>query len=220
MVDVETTGLYELRHSIVSIGAVDFCNPKNQFSMDCRIWDGAEISKKALEVNGFTEEQVRDPSKISLEDAVFCFISWAKTCSEWTLAGENPSFDKNFLNVALSKHNSRVDKAIENEKPEASRMKYDINFVKVEWPFGYRTIDVHTLCCASYLRRGLAPPVANNRSAISLDDALAYVGLQPEPKPHVALAGAILEAEVLHRLLYGKPMFDQFKDKKVPGYLP
>ena len=58
VVDVETTGLYPNKNSIVSIGAVDFLNPVNTFYQECRIWRGAKISDQALEVNGFTKKQI------------------------------------------------------------------------------------------------------------------------------------------------------------------
>ena len=43
VVDVETTGVDARKNSIVSIGAVDFENQKNQFYGECKIWEGAEI---------------------------------------------------------------------------------------------------------------------------------------------------------------------------------
>lgn len=63
--DVETTGEDSRKHSIVSIGALEFSNPKNQFYEECRIWEGAEVQEIALKINGFTEENIRDPKKQS-----------------------------------------------------------------------------------------------------------------------------------------------------------
>ena len=40
---------------------VDFDNPNERFYEECRIWDGAHIEPAAFVVNGFTEEQIRDP---------------------------------------------------------------------------------------------------------------------------------------------------------------
>ena len=63
VVDVETTGSIPYRHSIVSIGAVEFENPTNQFYEECRIFEGAEIEDIAMKVNGFSYDEINDPSK-------------------------------------------------------------------------------------------------------------------------------------------------------------
>lgn len=202
VVDVETTGLYEWRHSIVSIGAVEFENPQNQFYRECRIWDGAKISPEALKINGFTEEQVKSSSK-SLEGLIVKeYLDWALNCNDITPAGENPSFDAKFLIAALTRHN--------DHERICDRLK---------WPFGCRSIDVHTLCYADHIRRGETPPVNNKRTNISLDTALVYVGMEPEPSPHNALNGAKLEAEVISRILCRKPLFPEYERFELPEYL-
>ena len=58
VVDVEASGTDYSKHSIVSVGALDFANPKNRFYEECRIWDGAHIMDGALTVNGFTKAQI------------------------------------------------------------------------------------------------------------------------------------------------------------------
>ena len=45
---MEFSGLDPRKHSIVSIGAVDFENPSRQFYKECRIWHGAEIVPESL----------------------------------------------------------------------------------------------------------------------------------------------------------------------------
>src|SRR3990172_3819987 len=134
VVDVETSGLDPTRHSIVSIGAVEFANPENKFYEVCRIWEGAEISQKALERNGFSEEEIRDPNKKSLEEALKEFFEWAAKVDEQTLAGHNPSFDRDFLRTSAERYG-------------------------LPWAFSYRTVDLHSLCYTHFLRRNLAPPV-------------------------------------------------------------
>ena len=88
IVDVETTGLNPKNHSIVSIGAVDFSNPDNQLYLECRPWNGAEISERALEINGFTRNGLADTSKLSLYQVIEEFIEWAKGVEDHTIGGQ------------------------------------------------------------------------------------------------------------------------------------
>jgi DNA polymerase III epsilon subunit-like protein len=104
-----------------------------------------------------------------LEVAIKEFLEWIKNIKEKTIAGENPSFDRDFLKISAQKY-------------------------EIEWTLGHRTIDLHSLCYTHLLKRGLKPPTENGRSALNLDKILEYVGLPPEPKPHNALTGAKMEA--------------------------
>jgi len=194
VVDVETTGLDPQKHSIVSIGTVDFSNPENRFYQECCIWDGAEVTPEALEVNGFTEEDVRDPNKKTLEKVIKEFFEWIKNIEDKTIAGQDPAFDKSFL--------------------QASAERYGI-----EWKLGHRTVDLHSVCYFHYLKRGLVPPTKEGRTALNLDKIANYVGLPDESKPHHALNGAKLEAEAFSRFIYGKPLFGEFAKFSVPNYL-
>ncbi len=194
IVDVETTGLNPKRHSIVSIGAIDFSNPENQFYQECRIWDGAEISKEALEINGFSEKEIKNLNKRSLEEIIKDFLKWVSKINERTLAGENPAFDLNFLKASCERYN-------------------------ITWSLGYRTIDLHSLCYIHYLRRGLIPPEKDKKSNLNLDTILKYVGLPAEPKPHNALTGAKMEAEAFSRLVYGKNLLNEFNNYPIPHFL-
>ncbi len=196
VVDVETSGLDPLKNSIVSIGAVDFGNAKNQFYEECRTWDGAEAMPEALRVNGYTEEQIRDPNKKSLEEIMRAFIAWAKSAAnDTTFAGENVFFDHDFL--------------------KASALRYSL-----VWPFSYKIVDLHSVSFAHHLKRGLVPPSKNGKTILSLDRTLVYVGMPEEPKPHIAINGAKLEAEAFSRLLHGKPFFEEYRQYPIPEYLP
>lgn len=73
VIDVEASGVSPEKNSLVSLGAVDFANPQNRFYEECRIWDGAHIEKGALEVNGFTREQITDPKKKTDREVVTDF---------------------------------------------------------------------------------------------------------------------------------------------------
>lgn len=194
VVDVETTGLNPQKHSIVSIGALEFSNPKNQFYQECRIWDGAKVDLKALEINGFSKEEISNPSKQSLEELIKNFVDWRENIEDKTIAGQNPFFDRSFL--------------------KASAEKYKINV-----RFGQRIIDLHSLCYTHHLKRDLSPPIKDGRTDLGSDNILNYVGLPDEPKPHNALTGAKMEAEAFSRLIFGKPLLKEFKKFPMPDYL-
>ncbi|PIN81677.1 hypothetical protein COV11_01380 [Candidatus Woesearchaeota archaeon CG10_big_fil_rev_8_21_14_0_10_30_7] len=194
IVDVETTGLNPEKNSIVSIGAVDFNKPLDQFYQECHVWDGAEIDDYALKVNGFTREQVTDLSKKTLNEIITEFLAWTSNNSDMTLAGENPGFDRDFL--------------------ENSAKRYGL-----KWPFGYRTVDLHALSYAHHLSNGTTLPLKKNRTDINLNTTLLYVGLPEEPNPHIAITGAKMEAEAFSRIIHGKNLLKEFKQYAIPEYL-
>src|SRR4051812_5163735 len=103
ILDVETTGLNAEKNSLVSIGALDFNNPEDRFYEECRIWDGAEVDPKALEVNGYTEEEIRDPDKKTEADIVQNFWDWLADKEDITVAGQNCYVDVAFVNAALKR---------------------------------------------------------------------------------------------------------------------
>jgi DNA polymerase III epsilon subunit-like protein len=100
IVDIETTGIDPKKHAMVSIGAVDFNNPTYQFYEECRISENKEIQEKALGVNGFTEQQLRDSAKQPLPELLKHFRAWFRKASSKVMAGQNPSFDMSFLKQA------------------------------------------------------------------------------------------------------------------------
>jgi len=195
IVDVETAGIDAKKSSILSIGAVDFANPENQFYGECKIWnDTTEILDEALAINGFTQEQIRDKNKKKPGELLQDFLVWLETCEEKTMAGENPFFDRTFLKETAE--------------------KADIPVV-----FPYRTIDLHSLCYAHCLRRGISPPVKEKRTDLNLKKIFPYVGLPEEPLPHNALTGAKMEAEAFSRLIHGRSLLLEFEHHLIPDYL-
>lgn len=195
IVDVETTGLRPVeKYSIVSIGALEFDNPTNQFYQECRMREGAEIDPSALQVNGFTEEQIKNPTKQSLEYVMREFLEWSRLVQYRVLAGDNISFDRDYL--------------------QDSAQRYG-----VDWDIQFRPLDLYTLFYAHNLQRGISPPVLPNGKHMSTDRILGYVGLPPEPKPHRALMGAKVEAEAFSRLIYRRSLLEEFKKYALPSYL-
>lgn len=192
ILDVESSGLDPKKHSVLSIGAIDLDEPTNQFYDECRAWDGAQIEKEALEVNGFTETEARDSNRKSEAELIKAFVAWATDRPQVrTFAAQNVAFDRGFVEAACGR-------------------------AGIEFPFAHRTIDTHTLVWAHMRFRGIEPPVENHRSAINMKAALAYCGLPEEPKPHNALTGALCHAELVARVAYTKKLLPDFSSYEIP----
>lgn len=195
IVDVEASGTEYHKHSLVSIGAFDLDQPDNRFYGECRIWDGAHIMDGALEVNGFTEQEITDPSKQTEVELITAFLSWSADAgiADRTLTGQNVSFDRDMLRAAAGR-------------------------AGVDWNLAYRTIDTHSLCYMHMVTRGITPPIdpEHRRSALNLDAILTYCGIPEEPTPHNALTGALCHGEVVSRLLYGKKLLPEFAQYEIP----
>lgn len=192
IVDVEASGTEEYKHSIVSVGALDLANPSYRIYEECRIWDGAHVMDEALAVCGFSREEITDTKKQSEGDLVHRFLRWAEPLEDRTLAGQNVSFDRDFLKAA------------------AERAGH------TDWQFAYRTIDTHTLAWMHMVKRGLTPPIRNKRSGLDLDAIMRYCGLPDEPAPHNAMTGALSHAEVISRMLYGRKLLPEFAEYPIP----
>lgn len=191
VVDVETTGIEPNKHSLLSIGAVDFLDPERTFYIECRMFDGARVMDQALVVNGYSKEEIQDLSKKTEGEAVREFLLWAETSKIHTIAGQNPFFDVSFIQHAAYRNN-------------------------LDFPLAHRIIDLHSIVYFHMVRRGIEPPVKNGRTDINSDLIMNYVGIDTEPKPHNALNGAVWEAEAFSRLLYDKSLYPQFEHHEVP----
>jgi len=197
VIDVESSGTDPYKNSILSLGALDFEHSDNQFYDECRAWEGAHINDEALAVNGFTREEATDHSKKSEEEAVKSFIAWAKELRDWTFAGQNPSFDRDFIRAACLRN-------------------------RIDFPFAHRTIDTHSLAYMHMVKRGIVPPfnATKHHGTLDLDAILRYVGIPDEPMPHNALTGALSHAEVISRLLYGRALLPDFEMYPIPWEVP
>ena len=191
IIDIEASGLDIKKYAIVSFGAVDFSNPERQFYAEPKMWEGAECDPEALAINGFTEEECRDPKRKDLKEVMNEFLEWVKPIKERTLVGQNPCFDRLYINDAFRRSH-------------------------IGWNFSYRTLDLHSIAYVDHINRGIPVPIENNRTGIDLDTILTYVGIPEEPKPHNGLTGAKVEAEALSRILYGKKLLPEFASYPVP----
>ena len=191
VLDVETTGLSPDKNSLVSIGAIDFDNPSDRFYQECRIWEGAEIDPIALLINGYQIEDLHNPSKKTEGQIVKEFLDWLENKTSITIAGENCYFDMYFVEAAA--------KRVGDERTLPKRI-----------------FDQHSVAYFHMLKRKLNPPIKNSRSALNSDAIMEYVGLPPEPKPHIAINGALWEYEAIYRLIFDKPSLEEFKKYKIP----
>ena len=194
VLDVEASGTEPWKHSMVSLGALELENPTNRFYGECRIWDGAHIMDEALRVCGYTREQITDPNKMPESELVQRFIEWSASTGERTLAGQNVSFDRDYLKYSMERAGH------------------------LNWTFAYRTIDTHTLCWMHMVKRGVQPPIdpEKRHSKLNLDAVLNYCGIPDEPDPHNALTGALSHAEVISRLLHDKKLLPEFEQFEIP----
>ncbi len=192
-VDVEASGVVYSRHSIVSIGALDFDNIKNRFYVECRLWDGAEINDESLAITGFSPEEVKSESRVTEGEAVRMFLEWSQHMGDRTLAGQNVSFDRDYLKAASDREG-------------------------LSWDMAYRTLDTHSFAWMHMIKRGMKPPIdsEHRRSSLNLEEIAKYVGIPEEPQPHNALTGALVHAEVTSRLLNDKKLLPEFEKFDIP----
>ncbi len=193
VIDIEASGLHPQKHSIVSIGAIDYSRPERQFYGECQIWLGAHIMEDALVVNGFTKAEITDPKKMTEAELVTQFMEWTQEVADRTLTGQNVSFDRVLLHAAV----------------ERAGLMFDLP---------YRTLDTHTMCYMHMVRNDIIPPFdeQHRRTALNLNAVLNYCGIPNEPDPHNALTGAKCHAEVASRLLFSKKLLPEFAALPIP----
>jgi DNA polymerase III epsilon subunit-like protein len=193
ILDIEASGTNYEKHSIVSIGAVDFNDPTRRFYEECKIWDGAHVMDGALKVNGFTLEQINDATKQTEAELVSRFLKWTESLQDRTMTGQNISFDRDMLRAGAER-------------------------AGLNWTLAYRSLDTHTMCWMHMIKAGFPAPidVKHKRSSLNLDAVLAYCGIPEEPHPHNAQTGALCHAEVTARLLYDKKLLPEFEAFEIP----
>lgn len=167
ILDVETGGLDPAKNPLLSIGAVEYENPANEIYIKVAPFPGLEVTKEALEINGIDLETW---GGIPLAHAMQQFAEWANSVPNKMLVGQNVSFDRDFIRANCER-------------------------VGLKSPFGYRTIDIHTLGYVALMRAG------RPLDKTSMDDIYEFLKMPKEPKPHRAIVGARLEREAFSRLL-------------------
>lgn len=195
IVDIETTGLDPKKHGIIDIAAMDFNNPKNFFSMQCKLKEGKEIDSYALKINGYTEQDIRNENLPTTKEVIEKFLEWASQIEDITIAGQNVDFDIDFLK--------------ENCKEE-----------NIKWVLGHRKVDQHSIAYVLATKLGMKIPLNDKRSSnFNSDVIMEFVGIPPEVRPHKAINGVTWEAEAFSRMINGKKLIDKFEEFEIPKYL-
>lgn len=165
IIDLETSGTDPKVHGIVSIGAVMIPEGK-EFYSEVQLLPEQVADPDAFAVNGYTEEQVRDPARPKLEDAMLEFHEWAKQASDKILSSWNTNFD--------------VHRFMENA--------YSV--CEIEWTYGFRSVDLHSIAFFLQSLIDAFVPKHDGYATVGLNWSLKWAGLKPEPEPHNALTGA------------------------------
>ncbi|MDD5193767.1 MAG: 3'-5' exonuclease [Candidatus Nanoarchaeia archaeon] len=196
VLDIEATGLNSIQNGLLSIGALCFDNPRQQFYEECRIDEGDVVSEEALRINGFTKEQIFDKNKQTQEELIKRFFKWVSEQEVRIFAGHNVGFfDLNFI-----KHKA---------------VKYNLD-IKTR----YRSIDLGSVAQLIYFQINKKFLIDDYReSAMSLREVLNFCGINDERKVHNALEDAKLAAECFSRLIHGKGLFKEYDNFKIPDYL-
>ncbi len=193
VLDIEATGTNYQKHSILSIGALDFDKPENRIYLECQAWKGAHINPEAIKVCGFTEEEATDNTKETEAQLIAQFMTWADGIEDQTFLGQNVSFDRDYVKAACE------------------RAGYN-------YPFAHRTIDTHSLAYMHHVIHGTKVPIEKRHSALNIEAIATYLGMPEEPEPHNALTGALYHAEMAYRILYNKEYLEEFKEYKIPSF--
>jgi DNA polymerase III epsilon subunit-like protein len=187
VLDIETTGRNPYKHCILSIGALDFDAAENQFYGECHIDSDAEIDPESLSINGFSVNEAKDPEKKNLKELLEDFLKWTLSCKNLVIAGESPGYDRAFLLAACEKHD-------------------------LKYPFGFRTIDLHTLAYAELFKKGIKFNSDKLVSELSLNKTSELLALPKQPEPHNAMSDAKIAAEAFSRILFKKNLLEEFRN--------
>lgn len=112
--DTETTGLDPVKHDIIQLaGIVEIDGEvKEEFEMFMQPQPDAPVSKEALEINGWTVEQLRE-FPLPKDQHTYLNLILAKYCDRYDkqdkflIGGQNPKFDIDFLREFYLKNNDK-----------------------------------------------------------------------------------------------------------------
>ena len=123
ILDIETTGTDANKNGMLSLGAVHY-ETGETFYGECHLTEGREIHPIALEINGFTLEQIHNKSLPSDGKLLMNFIIAFSHLKDNLIGGHNVGhLDLLFIEEIFGR-----DKRI-----------------STKFPFSYRTVDLHSL---------------------------------------------------------------------------
>lgn len=183
-IDCEMTGLDIEKCAVVSVGAIDLMHPEKRIYIEMRPFDGAYLDPEALLINGYTEETLNN-LPLSQEEGLTLLKTFLDEAEERNVLGQNVSTDVYFLNRAF------VRAGIDCKIP-------------------FRVLDLHSMVSAKLLLNKETIPMEERKSTLNLDTLLTMAGIPEEPKPHIALTGALSAAEVYFRLIEGRAVLPEF----------
>ncbi len=200
-VDIETSGVDKVKCGIWQIGAVDL-NTMEEFLDEARINDEDEVvnipgGKPCLEVIGKTEEELRDKNKQSQKQLLEKFFNWVGERKMKNFVCQNPQFDLVFLEIKAKKYG--LDKQ-----------------------FHFRAFDTHSITQTRFfdLNKKFLIRGEEDFSGMDLTNVLKFCGFPEDPrKSHNALEDAKLTAECFLRLMFGKNLFPEYAEFKIPREL-
>jgi DNA polymerase III epsilon subunit-like protein len=167
------------------------------------------LDRESKKLCGKSESQFRDKTKPSQKQILKEFNAWVLKRNFKNALCQNPSFDFGFI-----KHKTA---------------KYGIGH-----GLRYRCFDLHTLAQTIHFQtKGQFLLDENSDSMMNLENILKFCNVPTKRKTfdfykgtvseegtaHDALEDIRLTAECASRLLYGKNLFDEFAQHKVPDYL-
>lgn len=205
VLDLETSGLDKLNCGIWQIGALDF-NTGETFLEEAKLDIEDIVEEAALKISGKTEEELRDANKQSQQQLITNFFNWMTNRPLSNLLCQNPQFDLTML--------------------ELKAKKYGLSLM-----FHYRSFDLHTIAQTIYNKINGEFLTEEGHSSMSLPKISEFCGIKDERimlkgsevikegVPHNALEDVKLTAECFSRLMFGKGIFPEYSQSKVPNYL-
>jgi DNA polymerase III alpha subunit (gram-positive type) len=172
LTDIETTGLVPGKHGIISIAATNLIDDE-VFYEELQLEDGVEFDDVALNVNGSNKEtllaRTGNPGYLTLKEALIKFADYCCAKKRFVIVGKNPKFDYDHLNKAWSRYFTE------------------------KFPLTYRVINWADFALPLILLDGKVIP----ENGLSSDELSAFLGVEKESKPHIAINGAIQNKKCL-----------------------
>ena len=194
VLDIETSGLSPEKNGIWQIGAIDLDNPDDKFIEEGRIDCDDAAEAGALLVIGKTEDELRDIGKRSQKELLALFFEWCRVIKAKTCLCQNPQFDSVFISMKARKYG-------------------------MENPLHFRAFDLHSLAQMKHFSVRGNFFMEGGFSKMSLKGVLEFCGMEDSREAHNAIEDCMLEAECFSRLVYGKGMFEEYSQFKIPDYL-